>query len=745
MKKKSVFFSILLAVLFIIISACNNGADKSSSNLVRFSSSDKNFDLFMNEFFMRHVREGDLSVGDYPLGAGSLYAKEWETISLMWFDSKNSLSDNKMNRLKFLLEDFPVDKYGYMWGTGYELLPGMALPIQHFGQGWPFPDYPWSAGNAQGWEFNARATLGFNSNAHHFESTGNGFVTAKYKGAELNIESPNISVNTFHAPFIELDLRVTDNDSYGNFSEIEDIYISWKNNESNEWHTVSQKEWSTMPIDDIPAYFARRMYFPMYKHPQWNGHTPEQSKTVTNLRISVKTKGGKTVDLTAEINYLRLSYDSRQSNWSTIYISYLKQYLDFINDTVLLEKVLNKARMAMQFNLTHLKGYEGLIDLAYFVGKDGKNGVGHGIGNSYWDILTVTRFNFETNIRFYKALQDMAAIEIKAAEYGIDVAEPAVVVGPQNSGNIIYSETPQTLLSLAETVKQQVTEEFWDQQKGRFIWGRKADGTIMDYGYTVFNLEAIEAGLASEHQKEQILSWISGERIIEGELSTGKDIYYYEFAPRTSTLKNSIDYMWRWNGFMPFANQVQDGGAILYVSYYDLMSRLDYYGPDNAFKRLKEIQNWYQKVKQAGGEGNNFYRRYYDSLGLQMQGGDIQGGIGIDYEFLESCLIYNIIPLGFLGLNGTEPFTLNITPQLPKDLSFIKVENLHYDGILYDIKITNNSVEISNVRGNTQNRKIKVNIMTDKNLSISGTNAKIVSENGLQTVSFEFSSITIKY
>ena len=92
----------------------------------------------------------------------------------------------------------------------------------------------------------------------------------------------------------------------------------------------------------------------------------------------------------------------------------------------------------------------------------------------------------------------------------------------------------------------------------------------------------------------------------------------------------------------------------MYLSYYDLMSRIDTYGADDGFARLKGIQKWYEKVKAVADAASvdetnpkNFYREYYSQLGIVMQGAGTAGGIGLDEEFLESALVLAAIPYGY--------------------------------------------------------------------------------------------------
>lgn len=105
------------------------------------------------------------------------------------------------------------------------------------------------------------------------------------------------------------------------------------------------------------------------------------------------------------------------------------------------------------------------------------------------------------------------------------------------------------------------------------------------------NLEAIHYGLVSEAQARSILQWIDGKRLIPGDTSQGADIYRWRFAPRATTKRNLETYVWVWSHpeSIAWGDQVQDRGAVLGFSYFDLMARLQTHGPDDAWARLKQI------------------------------------------------------------------------------------------------------------------------------------------------------------
>src|SRR5205823_312106 len=142
------------------------------------------------------------------------------------------------------------------------------------------------------------------------------------------------------------------------------------------------------------------------------------------------------------------------------------------------------------------------------------------------------------------------------------------------------------------------------------------------------------------------------QRIVEGDTSTGADIYHWRFGPRSTTKRNLDYYYWAWSNpeSIPWGYQVQDGGGVLGWSYHDLMARIRVLGPDNAACRLREICAWFREVQNAGG-----YRKYYaaDPKRGTLQGANVAGGLGLDNEFVESVLPPSVMLYGFLGLRPT--------------------------------------------------------------------------------------------
>jgi hypothetical protein len=229
-------------------------------------------------------------------------------------------------------------------------------------------------------------------------------------------------------------------------------------------------------------------------------------------------------------------------------------------------------------------------------------------------------------------------------------------------------------------------------ETGRFCRNVDARGAKHDYGFLHFNVLALALGVGTPAQRASILSWLDG-RVVAGDTSTGEDIYHWRFAPRTSTRRNETYYFWPWVEGMKeggplhaFGNQMQDGGAVPWTSFFELIARAqsgEQQQVDRAFARTLAIRDWLADVKAAGGEGTEFYRAYYKDRperGLQ-QGGGPPGGLGLDCEFLsDASLGTAFVPFAFLGLSAAEDGVLTVTPAVPSALEWLAAENVFYRG-----------------------------------------------------------------
>ncbi len=215
-----------------------------------------------------------------------------------------------------------------------------------------------------------------------------------------------------------------------------------------------------------------------------------------------------------------------------------------------------------------------------------------------------------------------------------------------------------------------------------------------DYGFTFVNLEAMAYGLANKEQARRIYHWMETEKTSSGKADTYTK---WVFAPRANSVHNPrrdepqepAPSWWHfgWAG-TAFGGQCQDGGAILYTSFYDIVARAKLLDADNAYRRFREILNRYDKPDRLCG-GSPLY------CGEKTQGGPggSAGSVGVEGEFPESGLAPSAFLYAFLGIDA-DVEGLKIRPNLPSGLKYAGVRNLSYGGTMYDIRVTNDSVEI---------------------------------------------------
>lgn len=353
--------------------------------------------------------------------------------------------------------------------------------------------------------------------------------------------------------------------------------------------------------------------------------------------------------------------------YNSIFILAARNYLFTANNTEDFFERTNKRGQtmeeridgAMEYMLTVMEGDTGVLTIT-----DPRNdGTPNGVASNYWDAMKA--FGYKSsyeNIYFYRSLLAMADIKEYQGE----------------------TEEAKKFLALAEKTKKAFNETFWDSDKGRYITSINIEGKRLDFGVTYVNFMAAEAGLTDAEQAKLIYDWIDGKRIIEGDTSTGEDIYgKFKYAARGNTLDVSSTgapyYWWDHGGLLPctpgtfggYGNQMQNGGTIFYISYYDLMGRIKNLGVDNAMERLNVILEEFHNS---------------DSLRVfpyTVHGGYVSGVIG---EFPESGLVPLTYVTGILGINPDEQ-GLKISSNLPKDMDYAGIREYKFADRVYSIKI----------------------------------------------------------
>ena len=224
--------------------------------------------------------------------------------------------------------------------------------------------------------------------------------------------------------------------------------------------------------------------------------------------------------------------------------------------------------------------YDPISGLVYIHTAE-NNGTSSGLGSNRWHNFRFGYLDAYTNISFYRAMRDLAALY--------------TFLG-QNEKSDEYTK-------IADKHAAAFNEKFWDTEKQRYIGCVDINGAVYDYGFVFLNLEAIEAGLADQSKAEAVFAWLDGKRVIEGDTATGSDIYAYAFAPRSTTLAVADNWWDYQGGRLPLSAEggwgkyVQNGGTALSGAYYDILAR-------HAFSRTEEVKTRLSALTNAYADGS---------------------------------------------------------------------------------------------------------------------------------------------
>lgn len=557
---------------------------------------------------------------------------------------------------------------------------GYVATQQHRGlahaDGWPFPI--WQQARGAGWHY---------SLAHDAYAVGLGTPLTKSldgwdqtglrlekidpeRGAILTITQPDATLTTppFQVSFLS-----------SPFARLE-----WAANgfpagttASFQWATTEHPDFDdarSLPVP-LPSEADGMIYtmIPLYRHANKN-------ETFTRFRITIKSPQGGALTLKSLITAI----DTRHPINNAVYVHACADYYDSTTDREFLRAALPRLRTAIQFALDEFQVRENGAVVVPWVGHDGRTGLlrdsngkktirtGVGVGNNYWDLLPFGGHDLQATLYLDHALLRLAALEREA-----ETLQP-----PLDATNRL---NPDDLEALSASIRERSRKMFWNDETGRFAGWIDADGQKHDMGLTTLNTETIAYGFASDDQARSIMDWLEGKRIVNGDTSTGNDIYHWRFAPRATTRRNIDTYAWVWSNpeSIPWGDQVQDGGAVLGWSSFDLMARLRVNGSDDAWNRLRAILDWFGEVQSEGG-----YRAYYAKPGRgHLQGGGTPGGLGLDAEFFESLLVPHFVLEGFLGFKP-QPEGARIRPRLPRDVPALSVSGLHIQDIIITLRAT---------------------------------------------------------
>jgi len=513
-------------------------------NFIEFYSSNKELNVFLNDFLIRNIRIDEKKIGWSPEENPDFWVllyKEWDAMYSTWFDcTLNTLKVDRHKAIKEYLLEVPVDKFGYVWSAKKIEQPSLGNPKTYFNQGWPFPDYTQSHSNSAGWEFNNDSPEGWTSSTTTVVKDG--YFSTALKGKIVEILSPTINVDSFHAPFVEIDFRVN---GVSQSNPLDGLKIYWQTVKEpyfSDDKSVDSRYHCTLPKKTVTDSSSNYLFFPMYLFNKWS------KQRILRLKIVVNNSRDM-INMNIDINFIRLNYDTRQTNNNAILINASAIYYFWTGDREFLRLIMPKLRMSLAFLNIHMKGKKkGLIDYGYMLGHDGIRGIGHGIGNGYWDILSLGQMDICSTTYYYRAIMYMDMLERELDELDMQVEKPSIC-SPDGKSTINYYETAHSICQTAKKVRKTFRKTFWDKNKGRFIGGIDSRGKTIDYGFVILNLEAIASGLADKNQEKMVMQWIDGSRVIEGDLSTREDIYYFKFSSyyrsgRIRCMKLNISEAW---------------------------------------------------------------------------------------------------------------------------------------------------------------------------------------------------------
>jgi hypothetical protein len=600
---------------------------------------------------------------------------EWMPMSTLW-PARGTLGSSEMESMRSrwaeALLSRPMDADGYV------------MTLQHDGpadaEGWPFP--LWSQAGGIGWHFRGTGVQGYDEplvKPDGWKVTGakSGDVNDKGWVIDLTephatIQAPACSVSSRAMPWLRLNW-------WAGGLDHANCYVEWTTKLhpefSRERRAYFSPAGSGLPYlnGDGKLEDARetRTMIPLYSLPGWEG------QTFTGFRIGFDNADPAKVI----IKSFHTACDTRHNVNNPNLIRGSHDYFLWSRDISFLRAQMPRLRASMRFMQRAFHTLDRKCVYMTWIGHEGRSGVRYvdgkkqvipneGIGSNYWDILPFGGEDALGTIYYYDACRDLADLEELIAQH------------PQWDITTSDAFNPADLRKDAEEVRAYGQKRFWNPDTGRF-GTVDLDGKLHDYGFTFLNNEAVYYGFASAEQARSIHSWLSGQRIVKGDTSTGADIYHFRFGPRSTTKRNIDYYFWGWSSpeSIPFGSQVQDGGAVLGWSYHDLMQRLITAGPDDAAARLREIGKWFDDTQAAGG-----YRKYYEGHPERgsMQGGNIPGGLGLDKEFFESVLMPQVMLYGFMGFQPTcDGFTID--PKLPRDWPALTITRIHLHGHVLEI------------------------------------------------------------
>ena len=249
-------------------------------------------------------------------------------------------------------------------------------------------------------------------------------------------------------------------------------------------------------------------------------------------------------------------HDSRLYDSNAPFILACRRMYCWTGDRTFLDAVLPTIRKAVGYLLDKMHGREGLLT----IDSPEHSGVpASSSASSYFDCIPAGYRDAYVNAFFVPALQAAADLERAGKEESRAVE----------------------LEKLIPLARRRFHEVFWNPTAGRYIGWIDLQGTRHDCGMTYVNTIAATHGLADAEQVARMFHWMSEQPTASGQPDT---FSRWIFAPRSNTI-----HCREQRNRYPFDQWCEDGGAILWTAYYEIMARARFLGTDNAWNRFRQI------------------------------------------------------------------------------------------------------------------------------------------------------------
>ncbi|MCA9433362.1 MAG: hypothetical protein KC940_22780, partial [Candidatus Omnitrophica bacterium] len=224
-------------------------------------------------------------------------------------------------------------------------------------------------------------------------------------------------------------------------------------------------------------------------------------------------------------------------------------------------------------------------------------------------------------------------------------------------------------------------EKTFSRYTGAIDW----DGKSWDFGFTYYNLEAADRGIASPTQARDILWWLDRGQWTRDNQTWNDHIYsIWDIAAPFNTINNET-----WigiTGTLPYMHVLTNGGTRMDIAARDLTVRAKYLSIDNMHERMKRVLGRFSSPDRLTGG------RTYDDPGGRGRWhfgtpnedrADIEGFREI---FPQNGVLATAIVRAYLGWEY-DGEGLKLRPRVPSDFSEYTFEDIGYSGALLDFHV----------------------------------------------------------